>query len=86
MRFDPNSRLRFAFRSVVVKLLSFRFDMGSVAPVVVTALLVACASALNNGLLLTPNMGYNSWYDLMCTQAMNEVRFSPASLLRHHIC
>jgi len=27
---------------------------------------------LNNGLGLTPQMGYNSWYDLMCSPAMNE--------------
>ena len=28
--------------------------------------------ALPNGLGLTPQMGYNSWYDLMCSPSMNE--------------
>jgi alpha-galactosidase len=30
------------------------------------------ADALDNGLALTPPMGYNSWYDLMCSPYMNE--------------
>ena len=30
------------------------------------------AAALDNGLGLTPQMGYNSWYDLMCSASMNE--------------
>merc|ERR1719387_3053430 len=36
--------------------------------------LVSCAVrtlALDNGLALTPPMGYNSWYDVSCTESMN---------------
>lgn len=33
---------------------------------------VASAVALNNGLGITPQMGYNSWYDLECSSQMNE--------------
>ncbi len=36
------------------------------------ALAVDSARALDNGLGLTPQMGYNSWYDLMCSSSMNE--------------
>lgn len=36
------------------------------------ALLVAPSFAVDNGLGLTPQMGYNSWYDLMCSPLMNE--------------
>merc|ERR1711933_7151 len=28
--------------------------------------------SLDNGLARTPQMGYNSWYDLECSEAMNE--------------
>jgi alpha-galactosidase len=34
--------------------------------------LLGGATALDNGLALTPAMGWNSWYDLECTPAMNE--------------
>eukprot|EP01060_Flectonema_neradi_P004668 TRINITY_DN13041_c3_g1_i1.p1 TRINITY_DN13041_c3_g1~~TRINITY_DN13041_c3_g1_i1.p1 ORF type:complete len:407 (+),score=72.64 TRINITY_DN13041_c3_g1_i1:45-1223(+) len=40
--------------------------------VATTLLTVGVASALDNGLGRTPAMGYNSWYDLMCTSSMNE--------------
>jgi len=36
------------------------------------AALIPAAGALDNGLALTPQMGYNSWYDLTCSAAMNE--------------
>lgn len=44
--------------------------------------LVAGASALNNGLGITPQMGYNSWYDLECSASMNEssIRYGSHSL------
>eukprot|EP01065_Artemidia_motanka_P037879 TRINITY_DN46782_c0_g1_i1.p1 TRINITY_DN46782_c0_g1~~TRINITY_DN46782_c0_g1_i1.p1 ORF type:complete len:417 (+),score=88.14 TRINITY_DN46782_c0_g1_i1:63-1253(+) len=32
----------------------------------------AVAAALDNGLALTPQMGYNSWYDVECSGSMNE--------------
>jgi len=28
--------------------------------------------SLNNGLGLTPQMGYNTWYDLGCSSSMNQ--------------
>jgi len=36
------------------------------------ASLLACAHSVPNGLARTPQMGYNSWYDLMCSSKMNE--------------
>jgi hypothetical protein len=36
------------------------------------ALLPQHATALDNGLARRPQMGWNSWYDLMCTSQMNE--------------
>ena len=39
---------------------------------VLSALHTRPAHGLDNGLGLTPQMGYNSWYDLMCTEHMNE--------------
>ena len=41
----------------------------------VQILVVACCvstQALENGLARTPQMGYNSWYDLECSESMNE--------------
>ncbi|CAJ1425403.1 unnamed protein product [Effrenium voratum] len=35
-------------------------------------LLAVPAATLDNGLARTPQMGYNSWYDLECSEAMNE--------------
>jgi alpha-galactosidase len=40
--------------------------------VVETSLLISAVSGLDNGLGRLPQMGYNSWYDLECTSAMNE--------------
>mmetsp|Transcript_61297 Transcript_61297/g.133174 ORF Transcript_61297/g.133174 Transcript_61297/m.133174 type:complete len:393 (-) Transcript_61297:33-1211(-) len=36
------------------------------------ATVVVFANALSNGLGRRPQMGYNSWYDLMCSDSMNE--------------
>lgn len=40
--------------------------------VVAVTCFVAPVRALDNGLARTPQMGYNSWYDLECSSAMNE--------------
>ena len=40
------------------------FDFGALTFINV-ALLLAPSHALDNGLAVTPQMGYNSWYDLM---------------------
>lgn len=44
------------------------------AAVVVVALLCATVAVhgINNGLGATPQMGWNSWYDLMCSESMNQ--------------
>ena len=44
-------------------------------PGAVQSVLAACvigAQALDNGLARTPQMGYNTWYDLECSGYMNE--------------
>ena len=35
-------------------------------------LAVSTVHCIDNGLGRTPQMGYNSWYDLTCSSAMNE--------------
>lgn len=41
-------------------------------PLLTGSLLLSGAFALDNDLGRTPQMGYNTWYDLMCSDAMNE--------------
>ena len=53
-------------------------------PTFVLLLLTGCV-ALQNGVGLTPPMGYNSWYDLTCADVMdaNEIRLTADLLLLH---
>lgn len=54
------------------KELSPPVSMAIVTVVVAALLVVSGVHCIDNGLGRTPQMGYNSWYDLTCSSAMNE--------------